>query len=294
MHWQKVTLVGVGLLGGSVGLVLRQRRLAERVEGYVRRAASVTECEQRGLVHRASLDLAAAVRDADLIIFCTPLTQMRPLMEQARSVLKPGALVTDVGSAKGSVVAELEPLVTSAGGHFVGSHPMAGTERMGAAAARCDLFQGAACIVTPTARTEPEALARVLEFWRVLGMRVLTMTPELHDELVARCSHLPHLVAATLADLVLDPAHPKEQPLLCASGFRDTTRVASGSPEMWRDIALANRAPLSAALSGYIERLRRLLDALDHQDATALEDLLRRAKERRDQWRAQNASLSPE
>jgi len=128
----------------------------------------------------------------------------------------------------------------------------------------------------------------------LLGTRTLTLAPDLHDELVARCSHLPHLAAATLADLVLDPAHPREQPLLCATGFRDTTRVASGSPEMWRDIALANARHLSAVLSRYIERLGDLRQAVEDGDAAALERLLRQAKERRDQWRAQNASLTPE
>ncbi len=294
MHWQKVTLVGVGLLGGSLGLALRQRRLADRVEGYVRRPASVAECEHLGVVHRATLDLQAAVRDAEVVILCTPLAQMRALTEQMRSALCPGVIVTDVGSAKGRAVEELESLVAEAGGHFVGSHPMAGAERMGVAAARADLFQTAVCIVTPTERTDAGALERLVELWHHLGMRTIKLPPALHDELVARCSHLPHVVAATLAGLVLDPAYPKEQALLSASGFRDTTRVASGSPEMWRDIALANRAELSKAMTSYIERLRLLQEAIDRRDGPAIERLLRAAKERRDQWHTQNSWLSTE
>jgi prephenate dehydrogenase len=294
VRWQKVTLVGVGLLGGSLGLALRQRRLAERVEGYVRRPASVTECARLGLVDRATLDLAEAVRGADLVVLCTPLAQMRPLVEEMRPVLRLGSVVTDVGSAKSGLVEELEPLIAGAGAHYVGSHPMAGAERMGAGAARADLFDNAVCIVTPTARSDAGAVERLLQFWHALGMRPLTLAPELHDELVARCSHLPHLIAATLARFVLDPAHPKEQHLLCASGFRDTTRVASGSPEMWRDVALANRRQLSQALSLYVERLRSLQGAIDSGDAAAIEDFLREAKTQRDHWHAQSFALSPE
>ena len=294
MRWQKVTLVGIGLLGGSLGLALQRRGLVDRVVGYVRRPASVAECAQLGLVNHATLDLGEAVREADLVILCTPLAQMRPLVERMLPVLKRGALVTDVGSVKGSVVAELEPLIAEAGGCFVGSHPMAGAEKMGASAARPDLFDNAVCIVTPTPGSNKEAVEHIQDFWRAVGARTLLLSPGLHDELVARCSHLPHLAAATLANLVLDPAHPKDQPALCASGFRDTTRVASGSPEMWRDIALANRHQISQAITIFMDRLRTLQRAIDRQDAAAIEEFLGESKRRRDQWCAQNASPSPE
>jgi prephenate dehydrogenase len=294
MRWQKITLVGVGLLGGSLGLALRQRRLAERVEGYVRRPASVTECERLGVVNRATLDLESAVRDADLVVLCTPLAQMGPLVGQMLPALKSGAVVTDVGSAKGTVTETLEPLVARAGAHFVGSHPMAGAEKMGVASARPDLFHNAVCIVTPTAQSSPAAVEQIVACWRSVGMRTLSLPPVLHDDLVARCSHLPHLLAAALVDFVLDPAHPAEQALLCATGFRDTTRVASGSPEMWRDIALANHRQLSQTVSLYIDRLRRLQAAIDLEDGAALERFFLGAKTRRDHWHAQNAWLSPE
>jgi len=294
VRWEKVTLVGIGLLGGSLGLALRQRGLARQVTGYVRRAASVAECQQLGIVERATLDIEEAVRGAELVILGTPLAQMRPLAERMLPALEANAIVTDVGSAKAAVVAELEPMAGRAGAVFVGSHPMAGAEKMGAAAARADLFQNAVCIVTPTPRTPASARERVVDLWTALGMRVLELTPEKHDELVALCSHLPHLAAATLAGLVLDPAQPRELPLLCATGFRDTTRVASGSPEMWRDIALANRGPVSAAISRYIDRLRDLQEAIHRGDGAALEAFLAEARERRDRWQAQNASPSPE
>jgi prephenate dehydrogenase len=286
MHWPKVTLLGVGLLGGSLGLALKQRRLAGRVVGYVRRVASIAQCRQLGVVDEATTDLAVAVADADLVVLCTPLSQMRELARQAAPHLKRGAVVTDVGSVKACVVAELDPLISVAGAHFVGSHPMAGSEQTGPAAARVELFEDAVCVVTPTAATQPEALRRISTFWADLGARVLQLSPELHDDFVARSSHLPHVVAAELANYVLSPAHPKEQALLCATGFRDTTRIASSSPEMWRDISLANRQKLARVLGVFIEDLQELQLALERGDAKAVEEFFEVAKQRRDAWAA--------
>lgn len=291
MHFPKVTLVGVGLLGGSLGLALKARKLAGRVEGYVRRAASTAECERLGVVDRATTDLLAAVRDADLVVFCTPIAQMRELAEQCLPALRPGALVTDVGSVKGTVVAELEPLFAKAGAQFIGSHPMAGGEKTGPAAARADLFDRAVCIVTPGAKTPVKLVKQMEEFWAAIGGRPLRLSPDQHDSLVARSSHLPHVVAAELANYVLSPAHPKEQPMLCASGFRDTTRIAAGSPEMWRDIALANRKHLARALGVFIEDLQEFQRALDAGDAKAMDEFFETAKHRRDQWVGKSADV---
>jgi prephenate dehydrogenase len=288
--FRKIALVGVGLLGGSLALAIRERRLAAVVTGFVRREASLVECARAGLNDFATTDLPAAVRDADLVILCTPLAQMRGLTEKLLPDLKKGALVSDVGSVKASVVADLEKLVADAGGHFVGAHPMAGGEQPGVSAARVDLFGNAVCVITPTAATNAAAWQQIEDFWRALGTRLLKMTPQLHDELVARSSHLPHSLAAALASYVLKPEHPKEQPLLCATGFRDTTRVASGSPEMWRDIALANRQPLSQALTELTEQLQQLQRAVDAGDAAAIEKFFTTAKQRRDGWCGQSAS----
>jgi prephenate dehydrogenase len=188
----------------------------------------------------------------------------------------------------------LESLVAKAGAHFIGSHPMAGAEKTGVAAARADLFANAVCVVTPTRRSNPAALRKTEQFWKAVGARVMRLAPELHDELVSRSSHLPHVAAATLANLVLDPAHPKSQPLLCANGFRDTTRIASGSPEMWRDIALANRKNLGNALERFIRDLRKIQAVLKKGDAAATEKFFNQGKQRRDAWCARCASPSPE
>ena len=301
MLFRKITIVGVGLLGGSIGLAVKRRRLAREVAGFVRRPASLKDCEKAGAVDYATTDLLAAVSNADLIILCTPLSQMRPRVEEMLPTLKRGALVTDVGSVKSGVVRELELLVSRAGARFVGSHPMAGAEKTGVLAARADLFVNAVCIVTPSILSDAAAVRELESFWKLLGAQTLRLAPEQHDVFVSRSSHLPHLVAATLASYVLDPKHPKLQPSLCANGFGDTTRIASGSPEMWRDIVLANRKNLRVALDDFVRELQKvqaLLRARHTQllfraaDADRIEKFLAVAKQRRDDWRA--GSTSPE
>ena len=294
VHFCKITVVGVGLLGGSLGLAIKRRKLARHVAGYVRRAASVAECEKAGAVDLATLDLGRAVAGADLVILCTPLLQMRVLVKQMLPMLKPGAILTDVGSVKSSVVKEIEAMARKAGAHFVGSHPMAGSEKTGVSASRADLFVDAACVVTPTKRTNRAALRKIEQFWKAVGGRVLRMTPELHDALAGRSSHLPHMTAVALANVVLDPRNPRHQAALCANGFRDTTRIASCSPEMWRDIALANRRNLARSLGELIRELEKFRGALSRPDAKAIAGMLERAKQRRDSWSARCASSSPE
>ena len=292
MPWQQVTVIGVGLLGGSLGLALKQHRLARKVNGYVRRAASIQECQKLGVVDWATRDLCQAVTGADLIVLATPLAQMAELMVGMLPALRPGAIITDVGSAKASIVRKLEPLAASVGAHFVGSHPMTGSEKTGPAAARSDLFARATCVVTPTAQSAPEAVQAAEELWRSVGCNTILLSPELHDEFVSRSSHLPHVVAAELANYVLSPAYPREQSLLCANGFRDTTRIASSSPQMWRDIAMANRTNLARVLGVFVEDLQELQLALERGDAKAIEEFFETARHRRDDWcRQQSANL---
>ena len=290
MHWPKIALIGVGLLGGSIGLAGRQRRIAERIVGYVRRPASVVECERLRLVDQVSVDLMETVQGADLIVLCTPLGQMREMALKLSEDLAPGALVTDVGSVKAPVIQDLEPIVTSAGGEFLGSHPMAGGEKVGPTAARADLFERAVCAITPTANSRAETIRKIEDFWTSVGATPLRIPAELHDDLVSRSSHLPHVVAAELSNYVLSPVHPKEQLLLCANGFRDTTRIASGSPEMWRDISLSNRRNLARVLGVFIEDLQEFQLALETDDRKAIEEFFTHAKQRRDQWNGQSSS----
>lgn len=291
MHWQKISLIGVGLLGGSLGMAVRRRKLATQVFGYVRRTEGVAACERVGAVDKATTQLSEAVANADLIVFCTPLAQMRDLAERMIPAIKRGAVVTDVGSVKASVVQDLEALLAGAGARFVGSHPMAGGEKMGVGAARADLFENAVCLVTPTPASHGKSATLVEEFWQAVGARTLRMSPETHDELVSRSSHLPHVVAAELANYVLSPIHPKHQAQLCATGFRDTTRIASGSPEMWRDISLANRKNLARVLGVFIEDLQEFQLALEKGDGRTIEEFFASARQRRETWAA-NGALS--
>ncbi len=284
MRFQKISIIGVGLLGGSIGLAVRQRKLAGEIAGYVRRTASLKDCERAGAVDYATTDLLAAVSKADLIILCTPLAQMRALTEQILPAIKRGAIVTDVGSVKGDVVRELEAIVAKAGAHFVGSHPMAGGEKMGVLAAKANLFVNAMCVVTPSKKSNAKAVGKVEQFWKSLGARTMKLDAAQHDLLVSRSSHLPHVVAAALAGLVLEPKAPKAQSQLCATGFRDTTRIASGSPEMWRDIATCNRKNISRSVDAFIVELKKFQTALKKNDANAVEKFFATAKERRDNW----------
>ncbi len=284
MLFRKITIIGVGLLGGSIALAVRQRGLAAEIAGYVRNERAVADCEKFGATDYATTDLLAAVSQADLVILGTPLAQMPALVERFLPAIKPGTIVTDVGSVKGGVVRQLEPLIKKAGSYFIGSHPMAGAEKTGLAAARAQLFQNAVCVVTPTKRSPAAAVRKLTRFWRALGMRVLFLDTARHDFLVGRSSHLPHVLASALAALVLDPKQPKQQAALCASGFRDTTRIASGSPEMWRDIALANPKNLVKSLDNYMNELKKFQLALKTSNAAAIERFFLRAKLRRDLW----------
>ncbi len=282
--FQKISIIGVGLLGGSIGLAVKRRKLAREVAGFVRRAASVKDCERAAAVDFATTDLLAAVSGADLVILCTPLAQMRALTEHFLPALKRGAVVTDVGSVKADVVRELDALLKKSGAHFVGSHPMAGGEKMGVQAAKADLFVNAVCVVTPAKKSNAAAVGKVEKFWKSLGGRTIRLNPAQHDILASRSSHLPHIAAATLANLVLNPAQPKALAALCATGFRDTTRIASGSPEMWRDIALANRKNVARSVETFVGELKNFQAALKRNDAKAIERFFTNAKGRRDQW----------
>lgn len=294
MQFRKITIIGVGLLGGSIGIAARKRRLAGEVAGYVRREKTLAECEKFGATDYATTDLLAAVSGADLVILCTPLAQMRLLAECFLPALKRGAIVTDVGSVKADVVRELESLVKKAGAHFVGSHPMAGAEKTGVSAAREHLFQNAVCVLTPTRKSNAAAVRKLEKFWKSLGCRTLKLDAAQHDVAVSRSSHLPHVVAAALAGLVLDPKAPKSQAQLCATGFRDATRIASGSPEMWRDISLANRKNISNAVDAFVKELKRFQAGLKKGDDAAVEKFFASAKSKRDKWLANTTSISSE
>lgn len=295
MRWEKTTLIGVGLLGGSLGLALKgllsannphpsRGRLAEKVVGYVRRPPSVKECLDFAVVDDATLDLKQAVEGADLVVFCTPVAQMAAIAKEIVPFLAPNALVTDVGSVKGPLVREMEAALGSKARQFVGSHPMAGSEQVGPGAAFGSLFDGRVCAVTPGAESESGRVQMASELWQSVGATLLTIDPDTHDALVARSSHMPHLLAAHLTDRVLGADMLNQQAALCAGGFESSTRVASGSPEMWRDIVISNRAHMVGEVRAFALALERFALLLERGDGEGVLAFYQNAKQLHDQW----------
>ena len=281
MNFPKITLVGVGMLGGSVGLAARQRGVAGQVTGLVRRAESVGECLAVGAVDAATQDLADALDGSALVILCTPVGDMADMAARLKPHLAADVVVPDVGSVKASVVRSVEGVLP----RFVGSHPLCGSEKVGVAHAHGDLFEGAACAVTPTGQSDAAAVEMVSGFWTALGGKVVSLTAEDHDAIVARTSHLPHVVASALVNAVL--ARPRTgESMFLGTGFRDTTRLASGSPLMWRDIALTNAEAIARSIDDLQAELEQLKTALGTKDAVALEIFFAEGKSGRDEWLA--------
>ena len=279
MPFHSVAILGPGLIGGSLVLALQAREDIE-VAIWARRQGALDELCEGGVTARSSTDLCEIVEGADLVILATPLPVMGELAQQVRERLGEGTLVTDVGSVKAPVVGELDHVLEGTGAVFLGSHPMAGSEQSGFSAARADLYEGAPCVLTPTGSTRAEHLADLRAFWQSLGCHVVEMTAEEHDRRIALISHLPHVAASLLVDTALgiDP----ESALVAGSGFRDTTRVASGDPELWTGILAENRIASIAALEGFQERLAEVLGCLYREDDEELREFLARARDLRE------------
>lgn len=272
-----VLILGPGLLGGSLGLALKHRRLAGKVSVWARRPEAVDQALQLGAADCGYTDIAPAASGVDLAILCTPTKFFPQLAGILRTALPAGAIVTDVGSVKLPVCEELEKIL---GTNFIGSHPMAGSEKSGIAYARADLFEGAVCIVTPTENTSPCALDAAETLWSSLGGHIHHLSPVQHDKAVARLSHLPHLLASVLAHASAGIAEPLRR--VAGPGFRDTTRVASGPPEMWVDILMDNRSELAVALADFISALDKFSTALRLADRERLRELLASARASRE------------
>lgn len=276
---KRIAILGPGLLGGSIALRLRQLG-GSQVTLWARRPEAVEEAIAAGCADHATSDVRAAVEDADLVVLCVPVGAMKQIVSAFLPALRTDAIVTDVGSVKGAVLAEVGTLFAGRG-HFVGSHPMAGSESTGLKAARADLFERSTCIVTPDANTDPKALAAVEAFWTKLGCRVVQLGAGEHDDCVALVSHLPHLVAAILVNVVAERnAHAFG---VVGPGFRDTTRVASGPPAMWTEILRENSTAVVAATDALIAKLTDFRHTLAPDgDGGKLHDILAAAKTTRD------------
>ncbi len=271
----QLTILGVGLLGGSIGLAVRSAAPDCRIVGFGHRQASLDRALEIGAIDRADLNPTSAVAGSDLVILCTPVGLFGQILTQISSALSPGALITDVGSTKRSIVRLAESHVPK-GVEFVASHPIAGSEKRGVEFSRADLFHNQLCIVTPTPKTNPTALDRMEQFWRLLGMRTARLSPEDHDRILADVSHLPHLLAAALVAMQDDAALD-----FSGKGFLDTTRIAGGDGVLWRDIFLDNADTLKAGLRRLRDQLAAVEKMLDAKSADALRDWLDAAADRR-------------
>ena len=276
LNLRHVTIIGAGLLGGSAGLAIKRACRGVHVAGVGRRQKSLNEALAAGAIDSAHLEAATPVACSDLVILATPVGAFGKYLTDIAPCLKRGVLVTDVGSTKAVVVRTAEGIL-GRGGPFVGTHPMAGSERKGARFARADLFAGATCIVTPTASTPAALVRRAERLWQALGMKTVRMDPVAHDRAMAAVSHLPHALAALLAML---PAQAAMK--VAGKGLADMTRLAGGDAEVWRDIFLTNRAAMLAAIDDLDERLMALRDLMELGDAVGLLRLLAAAKKRRD------------
>ncbi len=276
MRIKTLTIVGVGLIGGSIGLAAKRRGVAARVLGAGRQQASLDQALAVGAIDAGFLDLQDAVHRAEVAVFCTPVDRIAEQVLAAGCGCTPGTLLTDAGSTKGGIVRNVEGRLPPGVG-FVGSHPLAGSEKHGPEHADANLFQDRLTVVTQTPHTDPGALERTAAFWRALGSRVRVMSPEDHDRALALTSHVPHLVASALVGIV-----PPELQELTATGFRDTTRVAGGDPSIWTGIFAQNGVMMLDALQQLTNRLTEFRSALAAGNTAALDDLLAQGKKVRD------------
>jgi prephenate dehydrogenase len=279
----QMTICGVGLIGGSLALVAHKAGLVDKIVGLGRSQSNLDVAVKRGMIDRATRDPVEAARGADLIVLAVPILTMRATLEKMISHTAPDAIVTDVGSVKEFVVRELEPLITGDRA-LVAAHPVAGKETTGAGAADVELFKDRRVIVTPSAKSTPEAVAKIEQLWKATGARVERMNPATHDELLARASHLPQIVASVLgAALAGEKVGDKLVAEYGASGLRDTTRLAASSWEMWRDIFITNREAIAASLKLFGATFAEFQRLLEAGDAAELEKLFNRGRLMREQ-----------
>lgn len=275
-----LVVIGTGLIGGSVALALKRAGCVERITGVGRSAQNLEEAVRLGVIDDFSHDIATAVVDADMVLLAVPVAACDQVFSTLAKSLSNQAIITDAGSTKQSVMVSAERHLSDAS-RFVPAHPIAGTEHSGAAAAFAELFDDKKCILTPNENTDIKALATVQSMWEATGARVKIMSADEHDDVLAAVSHLPHLAAFAIVNAVGKSDHAFR---FAAGGFRDFTRIASSSPEMWRDIALCNQSAIVDKIDALQAELSVLRDALTENDGDALLDKFTSAKQARDSW----------
>lgn len=268
LFFNKVTILGVGLIGSSFALALKKSRLCNFICGYGRNEDNLARAKERGIIDEYSLDLKKVCSDSDFILFSAPVGVFKSIAEQIKDSIKKGALITDAGSVKGSLVYELEALMKDEV-YYVGSHPIAGSDKSGIDDAREDLFVNARCIITPTENTNEVAKEKVISIWEAIGAKVELMDPFKHDKIYAAVSHFPHIAAYAIVKTIgeIDSGFID----YAGKGFRDTTRIAMSSPEIWRDISVYNKDNLINLLKIFADNIRKMEDMLQAKDANAIE-----------------------
>ena len=279
---KNIAILGLGLMGASLGLALKKRGFQGRVLGYARRAQTRSDALEQGVVDAVFSDPSEAVRTASVVVVCVPIWTIADLVEQIHLALPSGAVVTDVGSTKSELLKTVAPIFSNSDAVFLGSHPIAGSEKTGLDAGTPDLYQNRLAIICPVDETPDFAKEAITELWEFVGSEVISMPPEEHDARLASTSHLPHMVAAALARTVAEPT-PEEKADFCGTGFKDTTRVASGSPDMWVDIIDTNRAALERELDRFHEQLEGLIRILREGNSEDIRRWLTESAEARNQ-----------
>ena len=284
LHIGKLCIIGVGLIGGSVARALRECNCVDSIVGAGRNEQNLQRAEDLGVIDAYALDLAKAVEGADVVLMAVPLGAMQHVFEQIKPHLAKTTIVTDVGSAKQSVIAAAQQTLNSLSPMFVPGHPIAGTEKSGVEASFAELFQHRRVILTPDSQTDKTALNKVKLLWQACGAQVMEMDALHHDAVLAATSHLPHMLAYALVDTLARMDDSQEIFDYAAGGFRDFTRIASSDPLMWHDICLANREQLVKVMRAYSDDLHRLCDAMEQGDGEFLKSTFTRAKNARDKF----------
>ena len=282
LHLRRLTIIGVGLIGGSLSRALRRAGVVDEVVGSSRNVDHLQRAVDLGVIDRYDTDMAAAVIGADMVVVAVPLGAMEQVFRTIASVLSPGVVVTDVGSSKASVVAAVEAACGTVPEWFVPGHPIAGAERSGVEASFADLYEGRRVILTPTDNTDPQAVTKVRTLWERVGAHVTEMAVAHHDEVLAATSHLPHILAYGLVDTLVNLEDHDEIFEYAAGGFRDFTRIASSDPTMWRDICLSNRVAILKMMDFYTRDLAALRALVEAGDGEGLFEIFTRAKSERD------------
>lgn len=276
MKFDQITIIGVGLIGGSIGLAVKKHNLAVRIVGVTAHEKSFKDAERIKAIDSGTLNARKSVSGSDLVILATPVDKVLSTLEEVAPHLEKDCIVIDVASVKKEIVKDAEKIVGRKN-RFIGTHPIAGSEQRGVSNADAGLFKNAPCIITKTKNTDERALNEISDFWKKLGARVYVMSPEKHDKEISRISHLPHTVAsATASSISISDME------FIGTGFKDTTRIASGDPDLWTSILMANRANVSADISSNIKIMERIRRALKHAKRGELKKILSDAKKKRD------------